>query len=193
MEGLPIKLLCADDLVLVAELGLLLLGELRCRVGGFHGRDPGGIHVVSVEGKGGCGQFVLCVESLGWENVTVSGRLEAVLVSAVGDDWGKVLLGRCCGEVGIGPGAGLVCVPGFCCLTHEAAGAGVRCAWARFGVLSPIPTIRGASHHVKGCVSSVLACRTGAWAVGAGSLHGLERAEQAMVEWLCGVSLRDRG
>ena len=43
----------------------------------------------------------------------------------------------------------------------EAARARVRCAWAKFKELSPIPTARGASYRIKGqiykaCVQSVL-------------------------------------
>ena len=37
----------------------------------------------------------------------------------------------------------------------EAAGARVRCAWAKFKEPSPILTVRGASHRVKVLVSRV--------------------------------------
>ena len=39
----------------------------------------------------------------------------------------------------------------------------------------------------------MLTCGTKAWVVGAGSLHGLERAEHMVVGWMCGVSLGGGG
>ena len=55
-------------------------------------------------------------------------------------------------EVVIEPSVKLECVPKFCYLggVEEAARARVRCAWAKFKELSPIPTARGASYCIKG-------------------------------------------
>ena len=54
-------------------------------------------------------------------------------------------------EVVIEPNVKLECVPKFCCMgdtlgvggVEEAAGARVRCAWAKIKELSPILTARG--------------------------------------------------
>ena len=62
-------------------------------------------------------------------------------------------------EVEIEPNMKLECVPKFCYLgdtlgagggADKAARARVRCAWAKFKELSPIPTACGASYHMKG-------------------------------------------
>ena len=73
----------------------------------------------------------------------------------------------------------------------------MRCAWAEFKELSPIPTARGASYRIKGkiyktCVQSVLTYGTEAWAMKKANLQSLERTEWMMVRWMCGVSLNDR-
>ena len=79
----------------------------------------------------------------------------------------------------------------------EAAGARVRCAWAKFKELSPILTVRGASYRIKGriynaCVQSVLINGTETWAMKADDLRSLERTERMIVRCMCGVSLKDR-
>ena len=108
-------------------------------------------------------------------------------------------------EVVIEPNVKLECVHKFCYLGDtlgagggvEAARARVRCAWAKFKELSPILTARGASYHIKGkiykaCVQSVLKYGTETWAMKIANLQSLERTEQMMVKWMCGVSLKDR-
>ena len=70
----------------------------------------------------------------------------------------------------LGDGQSLECVEKFCYLgdmigagggAEEAARARVRCAWAKFGELAPILTLRGASLKVKGKVYRYV-CR-GCW------------------------------
>ena len=109
-------------------------------------------------------------------------------------------------EVVIEPNVKLECVPKFCYLgdtlgagggVEEAARARVRCAWAKFKELSPILTARGASYRIKGkiykaCVQSVLTYGTETWAMKIANLQSLERTEQMVVRWMCGVSLKDR-
>ena len=77
----------------------------------------------------------------------------------------------------------------------------MRCAWAKFKELSPILTQLGcnggASYRIKGkiykaCVQSVLTYGTETWAMKKANLQSLERMEQMMVGWMCGVSLKDR-
>ena len=96
----------------------------------------------------------------------------------------------------------LECDPKFCYLgdtlgprggVEEAERARVRCAWANFKELSPIPTARGASYRIKGeiyraCVQSVLTYGTETWAMKKENLRSLERKERMMVRWMWGVA-----
>ena len=80
---------------------------------------------------------------------------------------------------------------------EEAARARLRCAWAKFKELSPIPTARDTSYRIKGkiykaCVQSALIYGTETWAMKEANLQSLERTERMMVRWMCGVSLKDR-
>ena len=100
----------------------------------------------------------------------------------------------------------LECVTKFCYLSdtlaagggaEEAAKARVRCAWAKFKELSPILTAQGASYRIKGKIykawlQSVSTYGTKTWAMKVAILQSLERTEQMMVRWMCGVSLKDR-
>ena len=97
----------------------------------------------------------------------------------------------------------LECVPKFCYLgdtlgagggvvrVEQAARARVRCAWAKFKELSPIPTARGASYCIKGKiykarVQSVLIYGTETWAMKKANLQSPERTDR-IVRWVCGV------
>ena len=56
---------------------------------------------------------------------------------------------------------------------------------------------RGASYRIKGkiykaCVQSVLTYGTETWAMKIANLQSLERTEQMMEGWMCGMSLKDR-
>src|SRR5271163_3132624 len=80
---------------------------------------------------------------------------------------------------------------------EEASRARVRCAWGKFNDLSPILARRGYPLRLKGkiykaCVQSVLVYGSETWAVKVNDVRQLERAENTMVRWMCGVSLRDR-
>ena len=100
----------------------------------------------------------------------------------------------------------LECVPKFCYLGNTlgagggmegAARARVRCARAKFKELSSILTARGASYHIKGkiyrvCAQSKPTYGTETWAMKKENQRILERTEQMMVRWMCGVSLKDR-
>ena len=44
----------------------------------------------------------------------------------------------------------------------------------------------------KACVQSVLTYGTETWAMKKANLQSMERTEQMMVRWICGVSLKDR-
>ena len=73
----------------------------------------------------------------------------------------------------------------------------VRCAWAKFRELSQTLTKRGLSLKIKGklyktCVQRVLVYASETWAVKIEDEQRLKRAENAMVRWMCGVTLRDR-
>ena len=69
-------------------------------------------------------------------------------------------------EVELEPGVKVECVFKFCYLGDtlgsgggvvEAARARMRCAWDKFKELSPILTVRGASHRIKGTIYSACA------------------------------------
>ena len=73
----------------------------------------------------------------------------------------------------------------------------VRCAWGKFNDLAPILTMRGASLKMKGkiyraCVHRVLVYGSETWAVKVEDMRRLGRAENSMVRWMCGVTLKDR-
>jgi len=73
----------------------------------------------------------------------------------------------------------------------------VSCAWGKFLELALILTKRGVSLKLKGkfyraCVQRVLLYSSETWAMKAEDVGRLERAENAMARWLCGVTLRDR-
>src|SRR5580698_5591187 len=98
------------------------------------------------------------------------------------------------------------CIDMFCYLgdvigdgggVEEASRARVRCAWSKFMELAPILTLRGASLRLKGkmyriCVQRVLVYGNETWATKADDIQRLQRAERAMVRWMCGVKLKDR-
>jgi len=121
-----------------------------------------------------------CVESMGPEEV----RSEVVI-----ENVGKLeRVDRFCylGDM-IGAGGGV----------EEATRARVRCAWGKFRELSPILTSRGASLKVKGrlysaCVQCVMTYGSETWATKVEDMQRLERAENIMIRWMCGVTLKDR-
>jgi hypothetical protein len=73
----------------------------------------------------------------------------------------------------------------------------VKSAWAAFRELCPILTLRGASLHMKGklytaCVRSKMIYGSETWPLKVEDKQKLERAENMMVRWMCGVTLKDR-
>ena len=196
-EGLPMELLYADDLVLVAETEELLMEKLR--------KWKRGMELKGLRVNIGKTKVMRCQVRIGQAEESGLGYVADFKCKRCldGDSDPVGLLSG----VGLEPGVGVECVSGFCCLGDTlgsgggvvgAAGAGVGCAWAGFGGLSPILTVRGASYRIKGgicgaCVRSVLVYGAGAWAVGAGGLGGLGGTERVIVGWMCGVSLGDGG
>ena len=96
-------------------------------------------------------------------------------------------------EVVIEPNVKLECVTKFCYLgdtlgsggVEEAARARVRCAWAKFKELSPIPTARDGSYRMKrkiyrACVPSVMTYGTETWVMKVENLPSLERNDGEM-------------
>lgn len=80
---------------------------------------------------------------------------------------------------------------------EDAARTRVRCAWGKFKELSTILTSRGVSLKLKGkifktCVQTVMLYASETWAVKAEDMSKLERTQNAMVRWMCGVTLKDR-
>ena len=79
----------------------------------------------------------------------------------------------------------------------DAVTARVRSAWCKFRELAPILKRKGASLRLKGklykaCVQSVLTYGTETWATRVEDMQRLERNENWMVRWMCGVSLKDK-
>jgi len=79
---------------------------------------------------------------------------------------------------------------------EDAVRTRVRCAWNKFRELCPILTTRGASLRMKGkiycaCVRSVMVYGSETWPMKAEDKQRLERAENAMVRWMCGVTIKD--
>ena len=109
-------------------------------------------------------------------------------------------------EVVLEDGSRFECVYNFCYLgdmigaaggVGEASTSRVRCAWGKFRELSQILTKKGVPLKQKGqfyrtCVQSGMVYASETWAVKEEDEHKLERNENAMIRWMCGVSLRDK-
>ena len=79
----------------------------------------------------------------------------------------------------------------------DAVRARVKGAWAAFRELCPILTVRGASLHMKGrlysaCIQSKMVYESKTWPMKVEDKQKLERAENAMLRWMCGVTIKDR-
>src|SRR5207244_6869341 len=73
----------------------------------------------------------------------------------------------------------------------------VRCAWSKFQELSNILTTRDASLSIKGkvykaCLQSVLVYGSVTWATKDEDMKRLERTQNWMMRWMCGVQLKSR-
>ena len=73
----------------------------------------------------------------------------------------------------------------------------VRCTWSKFRELQPILTARGASLKVKGkmykaCFRSVMVYGSETWPMKVEDMNRLERAENMMVRWICGMTLKSK-
>ena len=79
----------------------------------------------------------------------------------------------------------------------DAARAPVKGVWVAFRELCPILTVRGASLRMKGrlysaCVWSKMVYGSETWSMKVEDKQKLERAENAMLRWMCGVTIKDR-
>ena len=73
----------------------------------------------------------------------------------------------------------------------------IRCGWGKFRELLPVLTSKRFSLCKRGglygaCVRSVILHGCETWAVKEEDTMRLERADRAMIRWICGVSFRDR-
>ena len=73
----------------------------------------------------------------------------------------------------------------------------VRCAWDNFRELSKILTTRGASLGIKekvyrAYVQAVLVYGSETWATKDEDMKRLERTQNWMMRWMCGVQLKSR-
>ena len=79
----------------------------------------------------------------------------------------------------------------------SAVRARVRCGWKKFHELAPFLTSKAPTPQMKGlvysaCVRSSMTYGAETWALRADHERMLERAENRMVRWMNGVSLKDR-
>ena len=102
-------------------------------------------------------------------------------------------------------GVALETVDTFCYLgdtISAAGGAGesvvtrIRCGWGKFRELLPVLTSKRFSLRRRGnlyaaCVRSVILHGSETWAVKKEDTDRLERADRAMIRWICGVPFRD--
>ena len=125
---------------------------------------------------------VRCLSGLGTGSAQI--KKEVVL-----EDGGKLeLVDKFCylGDM-LGSGGGV----------EEASRMRVRCAWAKFKEHSQLLTKRGVSLKIKGkiyqsSVQRALVYGSETWALKVEDEHRLERTENMMIRWMCGVTLRDR-
>ena len=73
----------------------------------------------------------------------------------------------------------------------------IRCAWGKFGELTPFLTSKGVSLRMKGqvyrsCVRSVMIYGSETWPMKKEHENRLNTTEMRMIRWMSGVSLRDR-
>lgn len=184
---------------------------MRCEVGSGQVLESGNFPC-GVCGKGVGRNSIVCTCCRKWIHYKcsgVAGKLVAVDASAyicpkcvkvpkacssesvtfkVNDTEGLELVDRFCylGDM-LGKGGG----------AEEASRTRVRCAWGKFNELGPILTMRGASLKLKGkiyraCVQRVLVYGSETWPMLASDIARLERAENAMVRWMCSVTLKDK-
>ena len=73
----------------------------------------------------------------------------------------------------------------------------IRCGWGKFRELLPVLTSKRFSLCRKGrlfgaCVRTVILHGCETWAVKEEDMMRLERADRAMIRWICGISFKDR-
>ena len=79
---------------------------------------------------------------------------------------------------------------------EEATRTKRKCVWGKFRELAPILTKRDVSLKIKGkiskiCVQRVLGYASETWALKIEDEQRLVLCENAMVRWMCGVSLKN--
>ena len=103
-------------------------------------------------------------------------------------------------------GSSLDCVNQFCYLSDmlgaaagcvEASRTRVRGAWGQFKEFAELLSRRGMPLRQKGrvyrsCAQSVMVSASETWAVRVEEEQRMERNENVMLRWMCGVTLRDK-
>jgi len=174
-------------------------------------RKESGKYPCGVCGKGVGNNAILCLGCSKWIHCRcsgVKGRLSAEK---------DFRCAKCAGGIGIGvgvvekevelkDGSRFECVNEFCYLgdmlgarggAAEASTTRARSAWKQFRLHTPILAKRGVSLRMKGrvyraCVQSVMTYASETWAMKTEDEQRLERNENAMLRWMCGVTLKDR-
>ena len=106
----------------------------------------------------------------------------------------------------LGDGSSLECTNRFCYLGDMLGAAGgcgeasrtrVRAAWGQFHEFASLLTRRGTPLKQKGriyrtCVQSVMVYASETWAVRVEEEQRMQRNENVMLRWMCGVTLKDK-
>ena len=171
-EGLPMELLYADDLVLVAETEELLMEKLR--------KWKKGMELKGLRVNIGKTKVMRCQVRIGQA-----------------EDSGKYPCGVC--KQGVGDNS-IKCVACHRWVHKRCGTWSLELQLTLVAIQTTIKSCCieiGASYRIKGriysaCVQSVLIYGTETWAMKADDLRSLERTERMMVRWMCGVSLKDR-
>jgi len=109
-------------------------------------------------------------------------------------------------EVVLEDGSSLECTNRFCYLGDMLGAAGgcgeasrtrVRAAWGQFHEFASLLTRRGTPLKQKGrvyrtCVQSVMVYASETWAVRVEEEQRMQRNENVMLRWMCGVTLKDK-
>ena len=138
----------------------------------------------------------------------VKGKLKEDLGYRCGKCVGGVRAESCADEqeAVLVDGSSFECVNRFCYLGDMLGAAGgcgeasrtrVRGAWGQFKEFASLLTRRGIPLKQKGkvyrtCVQSVMVYASETWAVKAEEEQRMERNENVMLRWMCGVTLKDK-
>jgi hypothetical protein len=183
---------------------------MKCHVGA-NMQVESGKYPCGICGKGVGRNSIQCGGCKKWIHKKCSG-VKGMLKEDQGYRCGKCVREGCAEggaeeqEVVLEDGSSLECVNRFCYLGDMLGAAGgcgeasrtrVRGAWGQFKEFAELLTRRGIPLRQKGrvyrsCVQSVMVYASETWAVRVEEEQRMERNENVMLRWMCGVTLRDK-